>query len=134
MSTRAYEERDTRWIEFAAIVMFAVAFFRVISAISYFAHSHKVNDLTNGLFSSHTWAWGVWDLIIAAVAILAGLSLLGGGGFGRVLGYIWGVLVIVQAFAVIGIAPWYAALAITLGVLVIYGLASTPRGDEGSYR
>ena len=133
MSTQAYDERGTRWIEFAAIVMFAVAFFRVISAIGYFADSHKINDLSNGLFSGHTWGWGVWDLIIATVAILAGLSLLGGGGFGRVLGYIWGVLVIVQSFAIIGIAPWYAAFAITLGVLVIYGLASTPGGDEGSY-
>lgn len=136
MSTQATTgaEQPSGWIEFAAIVMFAVAFFRIISAIAYFADSHKINDLTNGLFSSHTWAWGAWDLVIAAVAILAGLSLLGGGGFGRVLGYIWAVLVVVQGFAVIGLAPWYAAFAITLGVLVIYGLASSPRSSEGSYR
>ena len=59
-------------------------------------------------------------------AILAGFSLLSGGGFGRVIGYIWAVLVIVQGFAVIGIAPWYSALSISLAALVIYGLASTP--------
>lgn len=134
MSTQTYdEERGTGWIEFTAILMFAVAFFRIISAIAYFADSHKLNDLSNGLFSSHTWAWGVWDLVIAAVAILAGLSLLGGGGFARVLGYIWATLVIVQAFTVVGLAPWYAALAITLGVLVVYGLASTPRRAGGGY-
>jgi len=62
------------------------------------------------------------------VAIFAGLSLLGGGGFGRVIGYIFGVLVIVQGFTVINIAPWYGALAILLGVLVVYGLARTPKG------
>jgi hypothetical protein len=134
MSTQAApSERGSGWLEFAAIVMFAVAFFRIISAITYFAGSHKINDLTNGLFSSHTWAWGAWDIVIATAAILAGLSLLGGGGFGRVIGYIWAVLVIVQGFAVIGIAPWYAAFAITLGVLVIYGIAASPRGSEGSY-
>lgn len=129
MSAQEYDERPagSGWAEFAAIVMFAVGFFRIISAIAYFADSHKLNDLTNGLFSSHTWAWGLWDLLIAAVAILAGLSILAGGGFGRVIGYIFGVLVIVQGFVVIGIAPWYAAFAITLGVLVVYGLARSPR-------
>jgi hypothetical protein len=128
LSTQAYEDRESGWVEFAAYIMFAVGFFRIISAIGYFADSHKINDLSNGLFSGHTWGWGVWDLIIATLAILAGLSLLGGGGFGRVLAYIWGVFVIVQGFVIIGIAPWYAALAITLGVLVMYGLAVSPRG------
>jgi hypothetical protein len=126
MSTYASDE-PSGWLEFAAIVMFAVGFFRIISAIAYFANSYKLNNLTNGLFSSHTWAWGLWDLLIAALALLAGSSILAGGGFGRVFGYIFGVLVIVQGFAVIGLAPWYAAFSILLGVLVVYGLASSPR-------
>jgi hypothetical protein len=41
-------------VEFAAVLMFAVGFFRVISAIGYFAGSHKVDDLTNGLLGTHT--------------------------------------------------------------------------------
>ena len=121
------EERAAGWLEFAAVVMFAVGFFRIITAIGYFSNSHKINDLSNGLFSSHLWAWGVWDLLIAAAAFFGGLSILAGGGFGRVVGYIWAVLVIVQAFTVIGIVPWGAALAITLGILVIYALSSNPR-------
>jgi hypothetical protein len=126
MSTYASDE-PSGWLEFAAIVMFAVGFFRIISAITYFANSYKLNNLTNGLFSSHNWAWGLWDLLIALLAILAGSSILAGGGFGRVFGYIFGVLVIVQGFAVIGLAPWYAAFSIILGTLVVYGLASSPR-------
>ena len=122
MSTpQAYDERPSGWVEFA------VGFSRIISAIGYFADSHKVNNLSGGLFSGHTWGWGLWDLLIATAAILAGLSLLSGGGFGRVLGYIWAVLVIVQGFTIINLAPWYGALAITLGVLVIFGLARSPR-------
>jgi hypothetical protein len=128
MTTTTYDERGgAGWLEFAAILMFAVGFFRIISAIAYFADSHKLNNLTNGLFSGHTWAWGLWDLLIAAAAIFGALSLMAGGGFGRAVGYIFGVLVIVQGFAVVGIAPWYAALAITIGTLVVYGLAVTPR-------
>ena len=128
MSDLAYDEDSgSGWLGFAAVIMFAVAFFRIISAIAYFANSHKLNDLTNGLFSGHTWAWGVWDLLIAAAAIIAGMSLLAGGRFGRVVAYIWAVLVIVQSFVIIGLTPWYAATMITLGVLVVYGLATTPR-------
>ena len=64
MSTQTYDDRGTGWAEFAAFVMFAVGFFRIISAIGYFADSHKINDLTNGLFSGHAWAWAMtrcWD-------------------------------------------------------------------------
>jgi hypothetical protein len=128
MSTQAVESQRSGWLEFAAVMMFAVAFFRIISAIAYFANSNKIDNLSNGLFSSHLWAWGAWDLIIAVLAIFAGLSLLGGGGFGRVIGYIFGILVMVQGFTVLNIAPWYGAIAVTVGILVIYGLARTPRG------
>jgi hypothetical protein len=127
MSTQVADDRGSAWIEFTAVVLFAVGFFRIITAIAYFANSRKLDDLTNGLFSSHTWAWGAWDLLIATAAILAGLSLLSGGTYGRVVGYIFGVLVVVQGFAVLNIEPWYGALAISVGVLVIYGLARTPR-------
>ena len=128
MSTTAYDDdRSTGWLAFTAVLLFAMGFFRIISGISYLADSHKVNNFTGGLFSSHTWGWGVWDLIIATVAILGGLSLLAGGGFGRVLGYIVGILVIVQGFTVLNLAPWYGALAIVVGVLVVYGLAATPK-------
>jgi len=128
MSTQAGDTQHSGWIEFAGVVMFGVAFFRIISAIAYFANSNKIDNLSNGLFSSHLWAWGVWDLLIAVLAIFAGLSLLAGGGFGRVMGYVFGVLLLVQGFAVLNLAPWYGALAITVSLLVIYGLARTPSG------
>ena len=130
MSTDVYEGRGSGWLEFAGVVLLAVGFFRIISAIAYFADSRKLNDLTNGLFSSHTWAWGLWDLGIAAVAIMAGFSLFTNGGFGRVVAYIWAVLVIVQSFTIINLAPWYGALSIAVAGLVVYGLSTTPRGAD----
>lgn len=128
MSTQTYDE-GSGWLGFAGVVLLAVGFFRIISAIAYFADSRKLNDLTNGLFSSHTWAWGLWDLLIAGLAIMAAFSIFEGRTFGRVIGYIWAVLVIVQGFSVINIAPWYGAISIALAALVLYGLASTPKGS-----
>jgi hypothetical protein len=128
------EEIESRrgWVMFAAIVLFSVGFLRIISGISYLSDSHKVNDLTLGLFGDNLWAWGLWDLGIAVVALWAGYSLLGGGTFGRVVAYIWAVLVIVNSFLIIGVAPWFAAFMITLAVLVIYGLTSSPSGTSTS--
>ena len=124
-SVQAYASR-TGWIMLAAIVMFSVGVYRVLSGISYLANSHKINDFTAGFFGDNMWAWGLWDLGIAVIAIWAAFSLLGGGEFGRVIAYIWAILVIVNSFLIIGIAPWFAAAMITLAVLVVYGLASTP--------
>jgi hypothetical protein len=122
---QAYASR-TGWIMLAAIVMFSVGVYRVLSGISYLANSDKINDFTAGFFGDNMWAWGIWDLAIAVVAIWAAFSLLSGGEFGRVIAYLWAILVIVNSFLIIGIAPWFAAAMITLAVLVVYGLASTP--------
>jgi hypothetical protein len=119
-------ERRTGWVMFAAVVMFSVGFLRIISGISYLANRRKVNDLTFGIFGDNLWAWGLWDLGIAAVALYAGYSLIGGGGFGRVVAYLWAILVIVNSFLIMGAAPWFAALMIALAVLVVYGLATSP--------
>jgi len=124
MSTSMQDlEQRSGWTMFAAVVLFSVGFLRIISGISYLSDSHKVNDLTLGLFGDNLWAWGIWDLGIAVVALWAGYSLLGGGGFGKVVAYLWAVLVIVNSFLIIGAAPWFAFAMIALAVLVIYGLA-----------
>ena len=124
-SMQAYASR-TGWIMLAAVVMFSVGVFRIISGISYLANSHKINDYTAGFFGDNMWAWGIWDLLIAVIAIWAAFSLLEGGEFGRVIAYTWAILVIVNSFLTIGIAPWFGAAMLTLALLVIYGLASTP--------
>ena len=49
---QAYASR-TGWIMLAAIVMFSVGLLRIISGISYLVDSHKVNDLTLGLFGDN---------------------------------------------------------------------------------
>ena len=129
MTSMSMEDLESRrgWVVFAAIVMFSVGFYRLISGISYLADSHKINDFTLGLFGDNMWAWGIWDLGIAVVALWAGYSLLAGGSFGRVVSYIWAVLVIVNSFSIMRWDPWFAFAMIALAIFVIYGLTSAPR-------
>lgn len=128
MSTRQYGTRSG-WVTFAAIMMFAIAFVRIIAAITYFDDSNDVNNLADTIFGDNLWTAGVWDLVIAALAFFAGYSLLGGGGFGKIVAYIWALLVIVQGFLTIGIAPWWSVTMIALATGVIYGLAKTSEAE-----
>ena len=61
--------------------------------------------------------------MIAVLALAAGYSLLSGNTFGRVIGYAWAVVVIVQSFLVIQYAPWFGFGTLLLAVLVIYALS-----------
>lgn len=130
MSTQAVGERRPGWLTFAAIVMFTVCFVRIISGINYLADGSQIGDLTNSVFGNQLWVWGIWDLCLAALAFFAGLSLLVGGGFGRVLGYIWAVWLVVESFLVIQQAPWFALAMMALGVLVIYALTVGSEWEE----
>jgi hypothetical protein len=103
----------------------SVAGLRIISGIAYLADSTKVNDLSNGLFGDSLFWWGLWDLGIAALALFAGYSLLSGNTFGRVIGYTWAAVVIVQSFLILSYAPWYGFAAMLLAILVIFALSTT---------
>jgi hypothetical protein len=125
-STQAYSGLNRPgWLTFAAVVMFSVGILRIISALYYFADSTRVANLTAGAAGDHLFLWGLWDLVIAVLALWAGYSLLAGNTFGRVIGYIWAIIVIVQSFLIIEYAPWFGFGAIILAVLVIYALSTT---------
>src|SRR3954447_13487813 len=113
MSTQALDGlRRPGWLTFAGIVLVSVGFLRIISAIYYFADSARVNNLSAGAFGGHLFLWGLWDLLIAALALLAGFSLFSGNTFGRIIGYAWASLVIVQSFLIISYAPWFGSASL----------------------
>ena len=126
MSTEAFDAlKRPGWLTFAAVILISVGIMRIITAISYFGSSHKVSNLSLGLFGDNLWAWGLWDLIIAVLAIWAGFSLLRGDTFGRVIGYAWAGLTLIQSFLILAWAPWFGFLAMAIAVLVMFALSST---------
>ncbi len=132
MSTQAESglERSSG-ITFAAIVMISVGCFRVLSAIYYFADSDRVNNVEGGAFSHHLFYWGVWDLIIAALALTAGLSLWKGKELGFILGYGFAGLVIVQSLVMIAATPWYGFAGLAIAILVMRELAANDKKGVG---
>lgn len=133
MTTQAYSGLNRPgWLTFAAIVMIAVGFLRIISAIYYFANSARVANLNSGAFGHHLFLWGLWDLLIALLAFWAGYSLLNGDTFGRVIGYIWAIVVIVESFMILGSAPWFGFGTLLLATFVIYALSTTSDWRDSS--
>jgi hypothetical protein len=131
MTTQVYSGLNRPgWLTFAAVVLFSVGFLRVISAIYYFADSARVTNVTGGAFGSHLVLWGLWDLLIAALAFWGGYSLLAGETLGRVVAYAWAILVIVESFMIISWAPWFGAAALALAILVIYAVSATSEWHE----
>jgi len=52
----------------------------------------------------------VWDLVIAALSVSGGYSLLRGHTCGRVIAYLWAGLVIVEGFPMLRRAPRYGSV------------------------
>jgi hypothetical protein len=110
-------------VTFAAVMMFLVAGFEALSALLAFAGTGWwVTDAGNLVYANFV-LWGIVDLIIALIALYAGIDLLRGGTYGLVMGYLFAGLGAIRWLFVIPAAPVLAVVVIALCVMVIYGLA-----------
>jgi hypothetical protein len=110
-------------VTFAAIIMFMVAGFEALSALLAFAGTGWwVTDAGNLVYANFV-LWGVLDLLIALIALYAGIDLLRGGAFGIAMGYLFAVLGAIRWLFVIPAAPILSVVIIALCVMIIYALA-----------
>lgn len=118
------------WAYFAAVMLFigaAIDLFYGIMAIigpntAYFVGSG------GGVASFNVAAWGWWSLIVGVLMLLAGLFLLQGATWARVVVVIIAAISAVSHVMVLPAQPWWSIIAIALDVLVIY--AVTVHGRE----
>jgi hypothetical protein len=110
-------------VTFAAVMMFLVAGFEALSALLAFAGTGWWVTEAGNLVYANFVLWGIVDLIIALIAVYAGIDLLRGGPFGLVMGYLFAGLGAIRWLFVIPAAPVLAVVVIALCVMVIYGLA-----------
>jgi hypothetical protein len=113
-------------VTFAAVIMFMVAGFEALSAILAFVGTGWWVTASGDLVYANLAFWGVVDLLIALIALYAGIDLLRGGTFGRVMGYLFAGLGAIRWLFVIPAAPILSVVIIALCVMVIYALATHP--------
>jgi hypothetical protein len=122
-SVSAGATRRPGMVTFAAVLMFIVAGLEVLGAFFSFAGTGWWVTSSGDLVYTNFVFWGVLDLIIALIALYAGIDLLRGGTFGVVMGYFFAVFGAIRWLFVVPAAPVLAVVVVALCVMVIYGLA-----------
>ena len=110
-------------LTFAAVIMFVVAGLEALTALLAFAGTGWWVTSMGDLVYANFVVWGIVDLVIALIALYAGIDLLRGGTFGRGMGYLFAIVGAIRWLFVIPAAPVLAVVIIALCVMVIYALA-----------
>lgn len=129
-STQIYTEPNQRprsgwavgWTAFAAVMMVLIGFFHGFAGLVGVLED-ELFVLANGYvleLDATTWGW--IHLIAGAIVFIAGLSLLSGATWARVIGVIIASLSIVANFAWLPWYPWWSIVMIAAGAFVIWAL------------
>jgi hypothetical protein len=111
-------------VTFAAVMMFALGGFHILLAISEFARSTwELTRLDIELVIPIFIIWGILDLLIGIIAVIAGVSILRGRAFGLIMGFVFATFGAIRWLFYIPVSPVLAVVIIALDALVIYGLA-----------
>jgi hypothetical protein len=107
---------------FAAILLLIAGTLNIIYGFGAVGDAHFFVHNTTYVFSSlHTWGW--ITVILGVIEVVAGLSLLSGGAFGRVIGIAAASLGAIGALLSVGGAyPFWSLGIFALCVIVIHGL------------
>ncbi len=118
------------WVFFAAILTAVAGIFNVIYGLVVLFNSQWIAVTEDEVLLFDLTAWGWFLLSFGVVLLLTAAGMAGGQSWARVLGVIWGGMVIVGQLTYLNIYPVWSLVIITLSILVIYAL--TVHGEEGA--
>jgi hypothetical protein len=109
-------------VAFAAILLLMVGTINVIYGIGALDDANIfVNDTRFILDDLNTLGWVL--IVVGAIQVIGGFSLLAGNTFGRVIGIVGGSLGAIGALLSIGGAyPWWSLAVFALCVYVVHGI------------
>ncbi len=111
------------WVVFGGMMMIALGAFQAMAGIVALLNDTYYAVVSSRLVVSVDYTvWGWTHLAFGALALVAGVGLMTGAMWARVLGVAVAALSMVLNFAFIPAAPLWALTIITLDVLVIYAI------------
>lgn len=110
------------WVWFGGIMLFTLGLFQVFQALVALFDDGFAVQLDGNLVVFDLNAWGWTHLVIGGLLIIAGLGVLGGTTWGRIVGVILGAVSILAQIPIMPIYPFWALIVIVLDVFVIYAL------------
>lgn len=133
------DERISGWKSFASIMLIIVGCLNVFNGLVAITQTNYIRRQTGGVLpiTNNVKAWGWFALIIGIILILAGVAVLSGAMWARIVGIFFAGLNIVFQFGFLQPYPFWAFTMIVIDILVIYGLAAhggrEPEYSESGY-
>jgi hypothetical protein len=121
-------------VVFAAILLMLVGTINIIYGIGALDDANIfVNDTRFVLDDLNTMGWVL--IILGAIQLTAGFSLIAGNTYGRVIGIVAGSLGALGAlFSIGGDNPWWSLCVFALCVYIVYGILVFGEEDTGARR
>jgi hypothetical protein len=107
---------------FAALMLVLAGFYQVMMGLVAVLNQDFYVATPNYVFAFDAGLWGWIHLVLGAVVIGAGLGVLSGQTWGRVVGIVLAIISALQAFAFIPYHPIWSLVVIALAVMVIWAL------------
>jgi hypothetical protein len=117
--------RLSGWTVFAAIMLILAGADGILTGL--WAFDNDNSKIDTFVFENDISTWGWIYLIAGIVLVLAGISVLNGREWGRVVGILAAGLWVIIRLPWIFTYPVNVFISILLGVIVIYGLAVYPQ-------
>jgi hypothetical protein len=126
---REAQMRGTGRAVFVAILLLIAGTLNIIYGIAAVGNAHFFNN-TQFVFSSlHTWGW--ITIIVGIIQLTGGFSLIGGGGYGRVIGIFAASIGALESLLSIGgTHPWWSLAIFALCLFILHGLVVYGEDDS----
>jgi hypothetical protein len=115
------------FILFAAVMMIMAGIWQALAGLIAIFQNEFYVATRNYLFQFDATTWGWIHLVIGVLVALAGVGLLGGRTWARVVGITLAVLSAIANFLFIPYYPFWSMLVIAVDVFVIWALAAHGR-------
>ena len=132
-TNRATSQQDkpsawaTGFIMFAAVLMIMAGAFQALSGLVALFQDEFYVTTPNYVLQFDTTTWGWIHLLIGLLVLFAGIAVLSGQTWGRVIGVILAVLSALSSFAFLPYYPFWSMLIIALDVFIIWALTAHGR-------
>ncbi len=114
---------------FVAILLLIAGTLNIIYGFGAIGNAHFFTSSSSYVFANlHTWGW--ITVILGIIQITAGISLFGGGAYGRIIGIVAASLGALEALlSVGGNYPFWSLGVFALCLWILYGLVALGEGE-----
>lgn len=131
-SERSYDDDRTQgWaagvVVFAGVLLITVATFQVLQGLAAILEDDVYVTGIKYAYEIDLTTWGWIHLLVGAIGVIVGLSLLSGQTWARVAGIVIAALGAIANFAFLPYYPFWSMLIIAFNVLVVWAIATQMR-------